>query len=398
MRVPGRADGWAVVPAIDDLQRNQQTKSWSVGVPVGETLAIFQVGSAAIPDANALITSLYQTRVTALTTAVLVWPAISAVTVTFYLTQLYAYALPVKIGDCYNQMGQFSKAEEYFQIASHYSYMNPNVEATSLWIRMARNAVEWGDSLYKLENLAGATVQYTKLILDNATVPNSFLYTTASLATPADAAKTLIHNIATRPLPAVNWEIAYMVLTAFGRLQQMAEGLDFFGLLLSPIHTFEYLQSVARAFAQESIQAEREFVNFKSRQETEEATRRDLEMAQAMAQAEADSRYQLYLSAQEDEFAAEAARQLAVRRRDDAVTQRNQYAAASSAQIWSQAAAQAQGMGEDSWYGEISELADKLARGESISGPRGKLAAAYTLYVGPKDAGLRAQEDAGQHR
>ena len=52
-------------------------------------------------------------------------------------------------------------------------------------------------------------------------------------------------------------------------------------------------------------------------------------------------------------------------------------------------------MGEDSWYGEISELADKLARGESISGPRGKLAAAYTLYAGRKtrDYELKKMQD-----
>lgn len=395
VRVPGRADGWATVPALDDLQRKQQTKSWNVGVPIGEAVAIFKVGSGAIPTANDLTASLYKTRVTATSAAVLNWPAINTSTITFYLTQLYAYALPVKIADCYNQMGQFAKAEDYYQQASRYTYLNLEVEGTSLWIRMARNAVEWGDSLYKLENLNGAKAQYSKLILENATAPNSFLYTTASLANPANAAKTLIQNIATRPLPAVNWEITYVVLTAFGQLQQIAEGLDFFGLLLSPIHTFEYLQSVARAFAQEAIQAEREFVNFKSRQETEEATRRDLEMAKAMAQAEADGRYQLYLSAQEDEAAAEAARKLAIKRRDDAVTQRTQYASASAAQIWSQAAAQAQGMGEDSWYGEISEIADKLARGESISGPRGKLAAAYTLYAGRKtrDYELKKMQD-----
>jgi Tc toxin complex TcA C-terminal TcB-binding domain len=395
VRVPGRADGWAAVPALDDLQRKQQTKSWNVGVPIGEAVATFKVGSGAIPTANDLAASLYETRVTAATAALLDWPTINTSSIAFYLTQLYAHALPMKIADCYNQMGQFGKAEEYYLLVSHYTYLNSEAEATSLWIRMARNTVEWGDSLYKLENFDGAKTQYLKLILENATTPNSFIYTTASLAIPANAAKTLIQNITTRPLPAVNWEITYLVLTAFGRLQQIADGLDFFGLLLSPIHTFEYLQSVARAFAQEAIQAEREFVNFKSRQETEEATRRDLEMARAMAQAEADGRYQLYLSAQEDQAAAAAALSLAIKRRDDAVTQREQYAQASAAQIWSQAAAQAQGMGEDSWYGEISELADKLARGESISGPRGKLAAAYTLYAGRKtrDYELKKMQD-----
>src|SRR5215471_8744836 len=49
-------------------------------------------------------------------------------------------------------------------------------------------------------------------------------------------------------------------------------------------------------------------------------------------------------------------------------------------------------MGQDSWYNEISELADKLARGEEISGPRGKLAAAYTLYAGRRTQAYELQK------
>jgi hypothetical protein len=395
LRVPGRVDGWTTIPAIDDLQRTQQAKSWNVGVPLGETITVLKVGSGAVPAGSDVANAVYRARIDATSAGALVWPAINTSTVTFYLTQLYAYALPVKIADCYHNMGQYAKAESYYQLAAQYSYLNQQAEAISLWIRMARNTVEWGDSLYKLEKLEEAKAQYTKLIAVDATVPTSFFYTTTSLSTAASAAMTVIENISTRPLPSVNWEIAYLVLTAYGRLQQIAQNLDFYGLLLSPIHTFEYLQSVARGFAQEAIQAEREFVNFKSRQEGEEATRRDLEMAQAMAEAEAEGRKQQFLAAKDDQAAAEAALQLAVKRRDDAVAQRAQYASASAAQIWSQAAAQAQGMGEDSWYGEISELADKLARGESISGPRGKLAAAYTLYAGRKtrDYELKKMQD-----
>ena len=56
----------------------------------------------------------------------------------------------MKIADCYNQMGQFAKAEDYYRQASRYKYLNLEAEGTSLWIRMARNAVEWGDSLYNV--------------------------------------------------------------------------------------------------------------------------------------------------------------------------------------------------------------------------------------------------------
>ena len=290
LRLPGRADGWSSVPVASDAQRQQLAKPWQVSVPVGDSVAAFQLASNSIPAANQAVNLIYNPRIAALTSAALDWHIIDTTTTAFYLTQLYAYSLAVKIGDCYHELGQFQNAESYYQQAMAYTYLNPDVEATALWIRFARNIVEWGDSLYKSEDNAGATAQYSKLIKSDASVPVSFLYTTASLATPAGAATTLILNILTRPLPVVNWEIAYLVMTAFSRLDQLAEGLDFYGLLLSPIHTFEYLQSVARGFAQEAIQAEREFVNFTTRQEAAEATRRDLETASAMAAAEAESR------------------------------------------------------------------------------------------------------------
>jgi hypothetical protein len=382
LRVPGRADGWSVLAVADETQRRQLAKPWQVGVPAGESLATFKLASGALPAVSELVDQVYQRRVSAAISAQLDWQIIDTTSTTFYLTQLYAYALPVKIGDCYHQIGQFSNAEAYYQQASSYTYINPQVEATSLWIRLARNSLEWGDALYKNEDNPGATTQYSKLINGDGSVPNSLLYTAASLATPANASRTLVQNLQQRPLPEVNWEIAYLVMTAFSRLQQIAQGLDFYGLLLSPIHTFEYLQSVARGFAQEAIQAEREFVNFKARQEAEEATRRELETAVAMATAEAESRRLQYLAAQDDEAAANNALALAIKRRDDAKTQMDAYAASSSAEIWARAATQAVGAGQDFVYDEISELVDKLERGETISAPPGKLAAANTYYAG----------------
>ena len=289
-------------------------------------------------------------------------------TIVFYLTHLYAYLLPVKMGDCFNALGQYLKAEEYYILASKYSFLNKQVEATALWIRMARNVINWGDSLYKDEDLPQAKIQYTKLITEDGHVPGSYLYNTDALVVPADQARTLIQNILARPIPAANWEIAIAVLTASAQLQQILDGLDFYGLMLSPIHTFEYLQSVARGFAQEAIQAEREFVNFKSHQEMEAATRRDLTTAVAMSQAEANGRFQQYIAALDDQAATEIATQLATKRRDDAQTQRDKYVATSAAQVWAQAASAALSGGQDAMWKEISELADQLARGEKSTG------------------------------
>lgn len=383
-RLPGRDEAWGAMPVLSDADRLRINKVWQVSVPVGRKMASFKVGEAIAVQVADIVDQVYTSRMAAKKYAdlELTWTGVS--TTTFYLTHLYAYGLLVKIGDMYFALGQYKQAEANYQLAAKYTHLNPQLEATALWTRLARNALAWGHSLYKEENLPGAKAQYQKLITTDGQVPGGFLYITAALNEPADEARNLIQNLQVRPLPPVNWEIAIYILIAFQYLQQIFDGLDFYGLALSPIHTFEYLQSVARGFAQEAIQAEREFVTFKMREESETATRQDLETTKAMAEAEAEARYQQYMAAQEDQNAAQDALNLAKKRRDNAVDQRNQYSASSASQIWSQAAATAAGAGENAYYSEISELADRLARGESISASAGKAAAAVILYGGRK--------------
>jgi hypothetical protein len=384
LRLPGRQDGWSTLPLDDDLQRRQTGKPWTVGVQLGGELSKFEVGGLVRPSDDDLVGRLYKARLDKVRFADVHISLDGPTTASFHLTHLYAYVLLVKLGDVYRALGLFQQAEDHYRQAAQYSFLNQALEGPVLWTRLAGNAVDWGHALYKGGDLPGAAAQYSKLITQAGTVPASFLYDTASLATGANDARTLIENLLTRPLPTINWEIGLTVLTAHQFLQQILDGLDFYGLALSPIHTFEYLQSIARGFAQEAIQAEREFVNFKTRQEGEEATRRDLEAAVAMAEAEVRARAEQLAAAREDESAARNALALAQRRRADAQSQRDAYAASSATQIWAQAAAAALGGGEDAYYSEISELANRLDRGETIHGPGAKLAAAQILRAGCK--------------
>lgn len=383
-RIPGRDEGWGTLPVSDARRNRQRARTWTVGVPAGTQNATFVIGDGRLPSLEEIERHLYRARIDALSFADLDITVADASTTSFYLNHLYAYVLPLKIGDCYHELGEFANAESNYLIAAGYSSLNRNIEATVLWLRLARNALEWGSTLYKAEKLAAARAQFEKIITQDGSVPASALYDTGSLQIPANEARTLIGQIDLRPPPKINPGIANIILEANAHLKKILAGLDYYGLLLSPIHTFEYLQQVARSFCQQAIQAEREFVNFKSREELESATRRELENAATMAAAEADGREQLLRAAQADATASQRAVDLANRRRTDAQDQRNQYAAVSSSQIWAQAASSAQLGGSDSWYNEISELADKLARGESISGERGMLAAAYTLWSGRK--------------
>lgn len=381
-RIPGRADGWGSLPLLTDAERAEQAKPWSLGVTAGAQPVQFELSNRARLSADDVAAKLYQSRIAATDLVGLTWSMADVFSSTLYLTHLYAYVLPLKIGDAYAQQRLFAKAEQLYLQAAAYSYLNTTIEATVLWVRLARNAVEWGDALYREENLDGAKAQYAKVVTEAGAAPASALYSTASLGVPAGIATQILAQLNNRPFPLDDWEIAEPILKAFGQFRQILAGFDFYGLLLAPIHTFEYLQNVAEGFAREAIQAESQYVNFIVRQQTDEAARRELETAKAMAEAEADSRYQMWQAAIADEKAAQAAADLAGKRVEDAEEERAKYQASSASDLWARAASQALSGGQDAYVAEITELANKLDRGETIQGPGPKLAAAETLAAG----------------
>lgn len=239
------------------------------------------------------------------------------------------------------------------------------------------------EKLYDVRIVA-AKAQYAKLVSEEFTAPATLLYADAKLEHPADIARAAVDALGTGPAVSANAEIAWHVLIAAARMQAILDGLDFYGTLLSPIHTFEYLQGVARGFAQGAIQAEREFVNFTTQQEAETATRRELETMLAMAVAEALAKVEAAKAAHDDLASAQAAVDLAVERRNNAQAQRDDYASVSWQQIWATAAAQALGGGQSALVAIVTALADRLDAGETISGQGPLLAAAVTFSAGRK--------------
>ena len=159
----------------------------------------------------------------------------------------------IKIGDAQHALGLFAEAETTYLEAAGYSFLNQTVEATALWIRLARNALEWGNARYKAEDLAGAKAQYVKLVAEDSTVPTGSDVHHGEPDRPGRPGPGA-DRPARRPAVAVDpVEIASYVLQALSFLDQLSDGLDYYGLAFSPIHTFEYLQSVARGFAQQAI-------------------------------------------------------------------------------------------------------------------------------------------------
>jgi tetratricopeptide (TPR) repeat protein len=381
-RVPGREDGWRVLPLPDAPQRAARAKTWKLGVPLAGKVVTFELGETKLIKVADLVKRIYQPRVNAAKLGELAIEFVQVWSPALYLLHLYGFVLPMKIGDSFHWLGLYAKAEKNYLAVTKYSYLNKTIEATQAWVKLARNSYKWGVSLYKREKFAQARKQFEKVVMGDGSVPNSFLYTETAFAYPANQARQAIAALGNIGTYGLDTSIAIYVAMNWAQLANLIAGFDYYGLMISPIHTFEYLEKTARGFCLEAIQAEREFINFKSREEMEAATRRDLEAAVAMAEAELKVQDEQHKAAEEDVDAAEQAVNIATERRDNAVQERNEYASTSWDDIWARASSMALSGGEDAYWSEINGLADQLARGETISGPGPKLAAAQTLLAG----------------
>ncbi len=356
--------------------------SWNVAIDTADGLATLDVAQGKAPGSNILKAKVYDGRANAVNIADLVVTIVEPASASSYINHLYSFVLPLKLGDALHAIGRYADAEKSFRQAADYNHINRTHEATAVWIKMATNIGDWGDSLYKLRKVEAAKAQYAKIVTEDFQPSAAYLYTMPALQVPAGMAKNAIRALTSPDPGGANAELAHCVLIAAARMRSLLEGLDFFGVPLSPIHSFEYLQSIAKGFAQSAIQAEREFVNFMTQQESESATRRDLETMVAMAQGEVDTKEATVEAAQDEVDAAHIAVDQATQRLDSAKRQRDDYAKSSASQIWAQAAAQALAGGEDATHDEIVRYADQMDRGKFVDGPGPILAAAETYRTG----------------
>lgn len=256
------------------------------------------------------------------------------------LPHLYFYVIPVAIGDCYNALGEFDTAESYYLKAAKYEYINLNVEAPALWLKLAQNCLEWGDFNYKNEDFEAALNVYRKVMeppSSNSIVwNNSPLYQYANLKPTGNKVKVMLENVDKNGIGDLNPTLALIVLTIRKRLTQISSGLDFLGLssAIVPIWSYEYLQNVARYFAQQAIQAEREFINFWDRGENEAFTRQQLDQSVTIAEAEVELAKRQREAAEAELNVYIEGKELATSRRTNAQDNYNDYSSMSWERIW----------------------------------------------------------------
>jgi hypothetical protein len=367
-------------PAVIPLE--PMMADWSIEMPTAVGVTELKWTDGRPPLASTVLSAIGKRRRVSELADLILLPVGPPETAT-YLSHLYGFVIPQALGDCYRGLGNHERAEQYYVGATKYSNLNEELEAPGLWVRIAENALEWGDRLYKQERLEECRAVYGRVVGADGKAPEaSVLYATPSLGMPAAVAREVIAHLSDQATPA-NPAIALPVITVWQRWQHLLAELDFWGTPPSPIFTFEYLQQVARGFAEQAIHAEREYVSFQSQAEAELATRRELEGAAALADAEVDARGALYTAAKDDTAATVDAVALAQLRVTQAEDSKKEYETAGYYQYITQSMATAVGAHEDWYESEIRKLASDIEAGSAEGNPA-KLAAAATLLGGQK--------------
>lgn len=200
-----------------------------------------------------------------------------------HLAHIQGFTIPMSFGDCYSEMGEFDVALEWYQKARDYEFLNRPIEAPVVWLKMGNTLLRSGHFLLKRGDKPAAKQQYEKVVRLTAPEldPASPLYVSPVF----DDLKAQVQAIlaAEQPIDPETHDpaIAAVVLLAQVNLQNIAAGIDLPLLSLEreqvPVFTFQYLQNVARYFADHAIQAERTYISFKTSAEQEEFTRTMLE-------------------------------------------------------------------------------------------------------------------------
>src|SRR5262249_28143185 len=147
----------------------------------------------------------------------------------------------------YHALGQWDTAESFYFQAASYEFLNAAIEAPYLWQRLVTLYLDWGNFLFRTDQVADALAMYERVLKIDGPVPNSTLYTTASLKPGADAGKRIIAGLANLAALRENPALTALIVEIRQQELKIAGGLDFWGHWHNtvPIWTFDFLQSAA---------------------------------------------------------------------------------------------------------------------------------------------------------
>ncbi len=328
INMPAASDGWVIQDLTTVVENEATLKTKSLAAQFGKTELnlTWQVDEKI--DGDAVIETLYKSRLKSTDLALLNFRYDLDSDFSLRLPHLYYFSLPVKIGDCYRELGQYDQAIDSFRDAANYEFLNEVVEMPSVWLRLAEVALLSGDLLFRQGKPVEAVEVYTQVMtLEEKAAEGAFLYD-GPLEVFGDKVAQVIDDLDNAANSNLNPRLSGILVDIRTKLRMIKAGLNFWGIPANyfPIFKFDYLQSVATHFAQLAVQAEREFINFTARGEDEELTRTQIEQSVESAKAEVDLAEEQLDYAQAEADVTQEALDLARLRRQNAEQQRQDFA------------------------------------------------------------------------
>ena len=319
------AAGWTTAPVLVDATAAAAT-------PAAAQIGLFSPAGAKTLSldstrfANALTTTVYQTRIAATTLEDLNFYEIIDVNFVSYFVHLYFFVLPIAIGDSYAAMGLYDKALKEYRSVLTYPFLNVGIELRYVWLKMANAYLRWGNTLFRREQRVAAREKFERIVRTDLTAPpGSELYQGKFAPMLADLTE-VVKELKGQAHAATNPNVAAVVTQATIRLKYIAQNFNFFGIGVdyAPVLRFKYLQSVATYLADSAIEAERTFIGYRSTAETQKIERLQLESAVDVNKAALDIENKRMEDAALEVEAAKRTREYSeVRKRnaDDALTE-----------------------------------------------------------------------------
>lgn len=339
LRMPGKSDGWVVQDLASKIENDTAVKSKTLSVVIAGKRAELKWSAGQRIDVDKATDLFYRDRVASKDMSFVNLRYDLDSDFALRLPHLYYFTLPIALADCYHELGQHLDALASYKVAANYQFLNTHAELPMLWIRIAENARDHGDMLFRTGKPLEAVKIYEQIMTLEEDVPNAYLYT-GPLKTYGDTVAALIGAL-DQPT-ALNPKLVGIVKTIRVRLRMIKAGLNFWGIPTNyfPIFKFDYLQSIATRFAQLAIQAEREYISFTARGEDEALTRLQIEQGVEMGAAEVRLAEEQLDYAQAEVDVTRENEELAAISRQNAQASRNDFADAAYEQAALDAAMQ----------------------------------------------------------
>lgn len=200
-----------------------------------------------------------------------------------YLAHVRGFILPLALGDTYFALGIYGRAEQYYLKVRDYPYLNSAIELPTIWARLARNYLTAGNRFYRDQDTEAARNLYERIVgVEGAgQIALTGPLFDGAFSSLVDETREFLVASDHISQTALDYRRRLILLEAWEQLSKIKHSINYLGFPddIIPMHSWQYLQNSARYFANQAIQAERSYVNFKSTAEKDELSRLQLEQS-----------------------------------------------------------------------------------------------------------------------